>query len=75
MRDFAYIKAEPFENHFRVNDEAARAQFEAWIMLFFQDQDSGGKTRVDLCQMERGGKSTGAAAKDEDIFFHSLILP
>ncbi len=75
MRHFAHIQAEPFKDNFRVNDEAARTQFEAWIMFLFQNQDSGGKTRVDLRQMQRCGESAWAAAEDENLDVHTPILP
>jgi len=47
VRDFVYIQAQAFEQNLSVEGQAASAKLEAWITLFFEDQDAGGKMRSD----------------------------
>ncbi len=56
MRDFADIQPEPREQHFRVDDESARAKFGARITRFFKNQDGFCEVRSNLPEMQRGGK-------------------
>ena len=45
VRDLGYIKVETSQDDLCVRYESARAQFGAWIMLLFEDQDSGREMR------------------------------
>ena len=73
--DLHDIQAKALQNNFRVDDEAAGAKLWARIMHLFQNQDSGGKMRSDLCQMQGCGESAWSTAKNKNLDVHTPILP
>ena len=44
------------------------------MMRFFEDQDSVREMRGELCEMKRGGESTGSRADDQNIVLHQAAI-
>jgi hypothetical protein len=65
--DLGHIQSQSAQDHLGIRQEAAAAQLGARVARLFQDQRARHEVRRNLSQVERGGESGRACARNDDI--------
>ncbi len=74
MRDLGHVQAQTLKDHFGVGRQASATQLRTRIASLLQDQDAGCEIGGELDKMKGSGQTGWAAAEDQDIRRHGVIL-